>query len=166
MSSLLLDSNILITGERDYYPHDIFPSVWEAVSASIVEKRAIVLDVVYKEIVKGQGWLAEWMKRHKTYVVGTDQQDIVDAYQQVLAYVFNSENKFTKAAKDAWFANIDVADPWLIASAIVTGNTIVSFEVFASPGCRKRIKIPNVADHFAIPCIGIVDYIKTLGFVL
>lgn len=103
MSSLLLDSNILITGERDYYPHDIFPSVWEAVSASIVEKRAIVLDVVYNEIVKGQGWLAEWMKRHKTYVVGTDQQDIVDAYQQVLAFVFNPGNKFTKAAKDAWF---------------------------------------------------------------
>lgn len=99
MSSLLLGSNILITGERDYYPHDIFPSVWEPVSASIVEKRAIVLDVVYNEIVKGQGWLAEWMKRHKTYVVGTDQQDIVDAYQQVLAFVFNPGNKFTKAAR-------------------------------------------------------------------
>lgn len=166
MTSFLLDTNILITGERDYYPHDIFPSVWESISDSIAGKRAVILDVVYREIVRGEGWLAEWMEKLRKHIVKTDQQTVVDAYQQVLAFAFNPDNKFKKTALDAWFANPDIADPWLVASAIVTGNPIVSFEVTVSPGCRKRIKIPNIAEHFGIPCIGIADYIRSLGIVL
>ena len=44
------------------------------------------------------------------------------------------------------------ADPWLIAAAMASNATIVTYEI-RDPDNRARIKIPDVAHQFRILCI-------------
>jgi hypothetical protein len=50
-----------------------------------------------------------------------------------------------------------VADPFVIARAAVLGGTVVSEESF-KPNAQK---IPNVCQHFGIPCIKLGDFLRT-----
>lgn len=44
------------------------------------------------------------------------------------------------------------ADPWLIAKARVMGATVVTHEQH-NPAARRKFLIPNVCQHFGVPCL-------------
>lgn len=63
----------------------------------------------------------------------------------------------------AW-SDIKIADPWLIAIAIVGGYSVVTFErTSASP---KKPKIPDICDHFGVKHCNLFQMMRSLGFLL
>ena len=73
-------------------------------------------------------------------------------------------------ALDTW-AQENVADPWLIASAAVNGYTLVTFEKPVGMNRSKRspsknAKIPDIALEFGVPVIDLYEMMKRLSIKL
>lgn len=61
----LLDTNVLIDANRDYYPIDRVPEFWEWLTDAGKNDRVKVPLEVYEEIKEGDDDLAEWIKNDK-----------------------------------------------------------------------------------------------------
>jgi len=95
------------------------------------------------------------------------QQQIVDKYAQVIQFLQN-DSCYSEKALRLW-ADKSVADPWLIATAVVYGFTIVTFEKYVKANANNPSgvpKIPNVAEHFQVRTIDLFQMIRNLGIKL
>jgi hypothetical protein len=172
--TFLIDANTLITPFQKYYPFNWAPRFWQCMEEAILSKDVILLDVVKKEILKGQkeerkDELARWIERFGANVVLSRQNEkIITMYGEVLEYVktcgLYKSNTLTEWAKE------DVADGWLIASACIGGHTIVTFETsnksLNPSNPAKMAKIPDVCDHFSVECKDLFHMMKNLDFKL
>ncbi len=161
--STFIDSNILITAKNDIYPFDVFPSFWKFIETAILSEELTILDVVKNEILAGNDDLSTWLKELKPNVMSVNDQKIVDAYSEIIGYVYSLSHIYTPAAIDNWFGNIKIADPWLIAAAIAYDGQIVTCETTEKPNAKKRLLIPNIASHFSVPCIKTIQMLRELN---
>ncbi len=58
----LLDSNVLIDADRDYYPIDRFPEFWEWLLHQAAQGLLKVPVEAFEEVKDGKGRLVEWIK--------------------------------------------------------------------------------------------------------
>ena len=130
MSKYLLDTNIFVTPHRSYYSFDFANSFWEQLANILRNKKATILKVVSDEILKdSEDRLAEWLKNLKKDVKVLSvsrNQKIHDNYARVLQYVQTCGN-YKDSAILNW-AKEDIADPWLIATAMSDNYKIVTDE--------------------------------------
>lgn len=149
----LIDSNVLITPYKSYYPFDIAPCFWDQVKEKIETGSIALLDIVKEEIQKGNDDLSTWCsKLSAAELIDRRQPLIVENYAKVLQYI--QVCGFYNSHALAGWADANIADPWLIATAMVTGYTIITFEVSAGGLSKKtpssRCKIPDVCKHFDV----------------
>ena len=147
----LIDSSALIAPYESYYPFDIAPCFWDQIKENIEQGRIAVLDVVKDEVEKGGDDLSEWVKGLSiAKLIDRRETAILAHYSEILTYIQTCEF-YTPHALADW-ANANTADPWLIASAIEKGYTIVTFESSAGHLSKKfpskRCKIPDICDVF------------------
>lgn len=64
--------------------------------------------------------------------------------------VFSPENKYRFLEK---------ADPWLIATAMAKGYTVVTHESKAGDG-TKKVKIPNICEVFGVDYTNLFEVMK------
>ena len=160
-----LDSNILIAAKNETYPFDVFPSFWNCMEKAIKSRKAIVLDVVKKEILKGRDELEIWLRKLNPQVIYTNEQIIIDAYSNVLEYAYSLDS-IKSSAKDDWFRTMDIADPWLIAAAMAYNGKIVTNETDIKLNVKKRLIIPNIASYFCIECIKVPQMYRELNMMI
>ena len=65
----LLDSNVLIDADRDYYPIDRVPEFWEWLLHLAAQDLVKVPVEAFEEIKDGKGRLVEWIKEHKAVLL-------------------------------------------------------------------------------------------------
>lgn len=165
----LIDSNALIAPYKSYYPFDIAPSFWDQVKDRTESGKIVVLDVVKAEVEKGEDELSEWI-RELTIAEYIDHRriDILEHYSDILTYIQTCEY-YNPHALTNW-ANANVADPWLIATAIATGYTIVTFESPAGTLSKKnqsgRCKIPDICDAFSVKYENLFSMMRKLSISL
>jgi hypothetical protein len=171
------DSNVFITASRMYYQHEIAPIFWEQMSKYICNGRIVILDCVFNEIcnapnIKDQNsedWLSSWLKKcaiDKIYKTNASD-DIVKAYSDVLNHL-NKSPYYTQTGKRAW-SEIKIADPWIIATAVVTGYTVISLEkkIQLIDGVSiANPKIPNFCEDFNVKYFDTFYMMKELEIVL
>lgn len=85
-----------------------------------------------------------------------DQEEI-DAYSEVAHWVANVRQPGYKASAVDEF--LGIADSWLVASAYRYQASIVTNEVSA-PQSRTKVKIPDVATNFSVPCLDSVEFLR------
>ena len=61
----LIDANVLIDANRDYYPTDRVPEFWDWLVAMGRRGRVNVPLEIYEEIIAGNDALADWLKDNK-----------------------------------------------------------------------------------------------------
>ena len=83
---------------------------------------------------------------------------MTEAYRRVMAWV-HGQPQFTDAAK-AEFA--DGADGWLVAFAIVEGQTVVTHEAY-NPERRNKVPIPNVCQAFDVRYVDTFTMLREWG---
>jgi len=62
----LLDANVLIDAERDYYPMSRVPEFWDWL-LHVAESGQVKIPIeVFEEVAHGTGDLCDWVKVHRT----------------------------------------------------------------------------------------------------
>jgi predicted nucleic acid-binding protein len=156
MSRFCLDSNVLIQAKNGPYPFEIFPAFWSWLGGQMDSGSVYSSAFVYEELIYYDDALSAWIKARRDCFVEPDET-IQEKYAEVVNRVQQS---------DCASANIEKflqgADPWVIAHALVSGDTLVTHEKRAGAG-SKKVKIPNVCDEFGgVDCIDTYQLLKRL----
>ena len=155
----LVDTNFLGT-LASVYPDTVFPSLWENLEVALFSDVVFFHDEVDKELaVWGAPEYGGYQKNvRQDQIIYPDQKE-VDCYHEVVEWVeFGRQPKYRDAAATEFF---NVADSWLVASAYRYGATIVTNEASA-PNSIKKVKIPDVAIQFGVPCISALEFLQRL----
>ena len=161
----LLDANVLITANRDYYPVKRVPEFWSWLAhhaeAGQVKIPVEILDEVKRgRSRKGMDDLLDWLREDsvKDSLVLDEQPDPA-LVRQVVEEGYASdlrEHELEKLGRD----------PFLIAYALVepTRRRIVTTEVSSPKKRRANRKIPVVANGFGIKCHDVFQFARRLDF--
>jgi hypothetical protein len=158
--SFLLDANTFIEAKNGPYPFDICPAFWSFVEKENEAGRAFSIKPIGTELCAGNDQLAKWAANRKGLFVPLDPP-AHEAAKDIMQYV--QSNGFLPAAKAKFLSG---ADPFLIAYAKAHSHTIVTHEVRDRSGNWNKVKIPNVAHEFDVPCVRVIDWLRTNGFVM
>lgn len=114
--------------------------------------------MVYQELSAGNDDLAAWVKLRREQFVSEADDATQIKFAEVSNHVSNLPDK--KVGEVQFF--LGGADPWLIAKAAVIGATVVTSEKKV-PDVSKKVKIPNVCEHFNVPYINSFELLRTLN---
>lgn len=159
----LVDTNVLITASKVTYPMDVFPSFWESLEKSILQKDIAILRIVKDEVSQKNDEVSTWLNSIQFTPIDNQKEEIFYNYVKVDNYA-HEIRKYKPSELRKWFDSLDCsADPWLIATAMIEKNIIVTLEDFVPPESQK-IKIPNIAKHFEVQCINPVEMMRLLNY--
>lgn len=165
----LIDSNSFMEPSNNYYSFDLVPKFWDELEKHMQAGSILILDKVYDEVTNGNDELQEWMSNlNDVDIISHKNPLILSNYSKVLMYLQN--NKCYRPSALTEWSNPNVADPWLIATAMSYGYKIVSFEKpnnglnIGNPS--KKAKIPNVAEHFGVEVFSLYQMMRYLNFKL
>ena len=108
---------------------------------------------VFKEIQRKESGLHAWLRERPLMFLPLSR-DVQDRTKIILA-------QFPKMVDDR--PGKFYADPFVIATAQFTGAAVVTSE--KPTRTPKRPKIPDVCDHFRLPCLDLVGMISEEGWV-
>jgi predicted nucleic acid-binding protein len=157
----IFDTNVFIRSKNDM-PMDLWPTFWnkltEMVNSGVIFSSSMVKD----EINHGKDELTEWLKNNapKSFYISLDA-DIINNYQQTQLWAQN-QYRFTIAALQT-FAN--VADAYLVATAITNNLTLVTYEK-SNLQSKKRVMIPDVCNAFGVKCCDFNTVLREMGITI
>lgn len=154
----LIDSNAFIESKNRYYAFDICPGFWDFMIDGFNAGRSFSIRHVYDELIVGGDELTDWVRERLekgSFKDCLDDKKVMAAYIQVAEYV-QAEYKQNVAAE---FLAEAVADPWLVAYAMVHGGCIVTQEV--SKPSKRKASLVDVCDHFNVHHIGVIEFLRS-----
>lgn len=160
----LLDANVLITANRDYYPMGMIPEFWDWL---LYMAKAGVIKMpleTYEEVRDGGGKakkdeLVEWLNSDDVRAV----LELPDEVQSRLV-----DKVVSSYAVDLDDAEIEQLgrDPFLIAHALTDAKNrvVVSIETSAPAKKRANRKVPDVCRDNGVECCNTFAMLRILGF--
>ncbi len=156
----LLDANVLIDANRDYYPIERVPEFWEWLEFQGESGTVKVPLEVYEELKEGKDALAAWMKQDSVREALLLQEEVeVDLVSQTV------ENRYALDLTDDEILKIG-RDPFLVAYALkdVGGRCVVTTEVSKPSRLRANRHLPDVCRDSSIPCCNTFELTRQLNF--
>jgi hypothetical protein len=151
----VFDNSPLSALFRNYY-RGIFGSLWGGFDSLVEEGRLVSTREVLREIKDGSvESLRVWAAEHKElFATPTAEQGaFVAEIYKVPHFQQNIETKkLLKGGRNA--------DPFVIARAAVDGATVVTMEKVTP----HAAKIPNICEHFNVPCMDLEEFMKYEGW--
>jgi hypothetical protein len=151
-----LDSNVLMEAHRRYYSFDIAPGFWSALVTHTEADRLRSPLNVLKEIEESKDAPTKWAQGAGRKLFVQAKKDEQQAVGQISQYVLEN---YEHAQAQAFLAK---ADPWVVGHALVDKGIVVTQERKVSAS-SKRVKIPNVCEHFGIECFDTFALLKKLN---
>jgi len=161
----LLDANVLITAQRDYYPIQRVPEFWSWLLHHAMAGRVRIPSEILDEVKRGPkprgeddllDWLRDIDAKNSLVLAGEPDPTLVrrvieDGYAPNL-----NEHELEKLGRD----------PFLIAYALEDprGRCIVTTETSRPRRKRANRKIPDVARTFGIRSIDTFEFTRRLNF--
>ena len=158
----LIDSNALITPFQQYYPFDLVPGFWGQVKVGIDTGKIIIASKVFDEVITGGDDLSSWILQFKDKTFDHKDKDIVIAVGKILDYL-RSSSRYDNDAVLAW-SDIKIADPWLIAIAMIHNYIVVTFE--KTSNSPRKPRIPDICDYFGVMHCDLFQMMRSLRFSL
>jgi len=131
----------------------------------MIDGSIVTLNVVFNEIKKGNDALVDWADNLRINHIDHRNADIVASYRTVMQYIFDNP-MYLEGAHHSW-ANLDVADPWIVAAAHARKYTVISFEEAgktAKGNKTKKVKIPDVCMGLGVRFISPFEMLDRLEF--
>ena len=154
----LLDANVLIDADRDYYPIDRVPEFWDWLLDNANAGRLKVPLEMHEEVVAGKGNLPDWLTNNRSTMILNEDVDPL-LVNQVIAEGY-ADN----------LTDVDIEklgrDPFLIAYALTDpGNRcVVTTEASRPSRIGANRHIPDVCSDFSICCRNTFDLVRELDF--
>ncbi len=147
----VLDSDSLIDLFKHYYP-ERFPTLWKKFHALVSEGSLISAREVFNEIGSREDSLASWAKKQKnTSFLESTVEEL-----KFVAEIFQVQHFQAMIRTKERLKGKPVADPFVIAKAKIVNACVVTEEKKTD----NAAKIPNVCDHFGIPCINLEGFME------
>ena len=147
----VFDSGPLIVLFRHYYP-DRFPSLWKSFDALVLEQRIISVREVRKELEGHGDRLSDWVKDHGEFFLTPTADEL-----NFVAEIFKIAHFQMLVRKKERLYGKPVADPFVIAKAQALEEGCVVTQEIKKPNAAK---IPNVCEHFGIPCLNLEAFME------
>ena len=138
----LLDTNIFIQAKNLHYGFDFCPAFWDWLAQGNAAGNVFSIEQVGDELQAGTDDLADWAAACGESFFLPPDATVLPALSQVSAWA--TSGNYTPAAVNTF---LQVADYWLVASALAHGRTVVTHETPGGQG-TKKIKIPDA-------CVGL-----------
>ena len=158
----LLDANVLIDANRDYYPIERVPEFWDWLAAMGRLGRVKIPQEIYEEIVRPRpdppDPLVEWLICHNRALL-LDEQVEVHLVANVTDIGYGEDLTDDEVEKVG-------RDPFLAAYAIagIPHRSVVTNERSRPSRTRANRHLPDVCDDFNVRCINTFALIKELDF--
>lgn len=156
----LLDANVLIDANRDYYPIERVPEFWEWLENAGENGNVKIPLEVYEEISDGQDGLANWAKREqiKTALLFQEEVDV-----SLVSYV--TDQGYASDLTDDEVEKIG-RDPFLIAYALKDKESrcLVTTEVSKPKRLRANRHLPDVCADLEVVCYNTFEFVRALNF--
>lgn len=159
----LIDSNSLIDADLKWYRPKVFSSVWAFLANNInIEMSSFVFaEIKYPDDLRN--WTNTNFKTKQVIV----NPKMISKYNEVMDWISNC-NRWSPAGISQW-QSPDKADPWLIATAMLNNDVIVTMDGngratmpdIGSDSSREP-KIGAVANQFGVRTIALYDMLDEL----
>lgn len=156
----LLDANVLIDANRDYYPITRVPQFWEWLVHHGKEHRVKIPCEVYEEIKDGNDDLGLWASDSETKVALLLKEE---AQVDFVSLVINKG--YAPDLADDEIEKVG-CDPFLIAYALVdpVDRCVVTTEVSKPKRQRANRHVPNVCNDLGVICLDTFAFVRALDF--
>lgn len=156
----LLDANILMTAADTHYPHDVVPGFWTQILESLTIGESKIPVSVHKELIAYKAkWVSAWtMSNVAPEFVLDEDSDQIRELARITDWVTNIRQPPFKASNRNHF--LSGADPRIIAAAVVTKPTIVTYEKSTGGTTSQKAKIPDVAAQFGVSCVTPIEMLR------
>lgn len=157
----LLDANSFIEAKLRHYRMRVVPAYWDWLLKRHDTFELQSIDHVYRELTRSTRKADElhiWAQSQKNLF--GDSTDEID--QLNFAKIANFVSTHSRYKKPEIKKFLGGADPWLIAKAMTLSATVVSHEKPVDNSSTK-VKIPNVAKQFNVPCTDIFEVLEASG---
>ncbi len=154
----LLDVNVLIDANRDYYPIEQVPEFWEWLAAMGEQGLIKVPCEVYDKVTEANDALSQWVKDNRDALLLDEM-----VAEELLARVI--DEGYAPDLTDVEIEKLN-EDPFLIAYALVdvVQRRVVTTERSRPSATRANRKIPDVCDDFGVRCCDTFRLIRELDF--
>jgi Domain of unknown function (DUF4411) len=154
----LLDANVIIDANRDYYPLARVPEFWDWLEHHGAKGTVKLPLEVYEEITPGDDDFAAWVKQNKDALLLKEEAD-----PAIVARVINEG--YTTDLTDDEVERVG-CDPFLIAYALSDAGQRCVVTTEASKPKRQRANrhMPDVCRDLGIPCCNTFEFVRRLDF--
>lgn len=161
MTSLyLLDANVLIDANRDYYPIERVPEFWDWL-VHVGDEGSVKIPLeVYEEIKDGKDELARWSKDGQTEGALLFEEEVdVSLVSRV------TDEGYAADLTDDEVEKIG-RDPFLVAYAVADlgERCVVTTEVSKPRRQRGNRHLPDICDTFGVPWSTTFAFVRTMNF--
>ena len=143
----LLDSNTLIEAKNRYYGMTICPVYWSWVLRSHGQGVVASIETVGDELKRGNDELAQWARDNAALFLPVSDDATQAAFAQVAAHVASQTAQMKAGAQEEFLGG---ADPWPIAKAMTSPDSVVVTHEQFNLQMRRKFSIPNVCQHFSV----------------
>lgn len=155
----LLDANVLIDANRDYYPLGRVPEFWDWLIDLSTSQQVKIPMEMYEEILAGkEDVLTRWLKDNRDAV-------ILDESAEATLVARVTEQGYARDLSEEEIERVG-RDPFLIAYAFrdPAGRTVVTTEASRPKKQRANRHIPDVCDALGVLHCNTYDLIRALDF--
>ncbi len=155
----LLDANVLIDANRDYYPLERVPEFWDWLIDRATSQQVKIPIEMYEEILAGKDdGLTRWLRDNRDSVLFDE-----NAEAALVARV--TEEGYARDLSEVEIERVG-RDPFLIAYAFrdPAGRTVVTTEASKPKKQRANRHIPDVCDALGLLHCDTYHLIRALDF--
>ena len=155
----LLDANVLIDANRDYYPLGRVPEFWHWLVDRATKQQVKVPLEVYEEVLAGkEDDLTRWLKKNRDALLLDEDVD-----ETLVAGV--TDRGYAPDLTDEEVERVG-RDPFLIAYALANPaqRTVVTTEISRPKKQRANRHIPDVCDDLHVFHCNTYQFIEALDF--
>lgn len=146
----VLDSSALIDLHKYYFPAR-FPTLWKRFDAMIAKNLFTSTREAFEELTVSDDRAAQWAKEHEDLFVLPDADEARFVTKIFSVPHFRANVSQQKILQGGWFA-----DPFLVARAAVLRGAVVTREKYRP----KAAKLPNICEHFKVPCFDLEAFME------
>lgn len=156
----LLDANVLIDADRDYYPLERVPEFWDWLQYQGEIGAVKVPLEIYEEITEGEGDLVDWLERpeiRSALVLDEESEAAHVAVVVAIGYAADlTDDELQKVGRD----------PFLVAYAAVAAGhrCVVTTETSKPTKQRANRHVPDVCVANGVPHCNTFELTRRLNF--
>ena len=154
----LLDANVLIDANWDYYPIARVPEFWSWIAYLGEQAQTKIPQEIYEELIDGKDPLSNWLKDHKQLMLLSEpvRPDLIERVMREGYAEDLTDEEITKMGRD----------PFLVAYALVAPaqRFVVTTEVSRPKRIRANRHIPDICRDLGVYCYNTFEFLRRLDF--